>query len=210
MPASFTEKQGQYLAFIHAYSLVLGRPPAEADIQRFFSVTPPSVHRMVLTLERKGFISRKARQRSKHPPPHRPGNLASPSTRHNLCAEVLVPLVAFRLPDVNEPETTVFSNFYIVNSVSADLTGLTGGTSDAPIMLPATPISSVSGGIGGDSPDSSFVLWKGGSFAVSVGVRDASTLLSPPSYLFDLCNGTTCGDVIEQTVATPAMVGRAH
>jgi DNA-binding MarR family transcriptional regulator len=56
----FTDKQGQYLAFIHAYTLVLGRPPAEADIQRFFAVTPPSVHQMVLTLERKGFISRKA------------------------------------------------------------------------------------------------------------------------------------------------------
>ena len=27
----FTNKQGQYLAFIHAYTLVLGRPPAEAD-----------------------------------------------------------------------------------------------------------------------------------------------------------------------------------
>jgi DNA-binding MarR family transcriptional regulator len=54
-----TDKQGQYLAFIHAYSLALGRPPAEADIQRFFAVTPPSVHQMVLTLERKGFISRK-------------------------------------------------------------------------------------------------------------------------------------------------------
>ncbi len=30
----FTQKQGQYLAFIHAYTLVLGRPPAEADLQR--------------------------------------------------------------------------------------------------------------------------------------------------------------------------------
>ena len=60
MVQKFTDKQGQYLAFIHAYSLVLGQPPAEADIQRFFSVTPPSVHQMVLTLERKGFISRKA------------------------------------------------------------------------------------------------------------------------------------------------------
>ena len=38
----FTPKQGQYLAFIHAYTLVLGRPPAEADLQRFFQVTPPS------------------------------------------------------------------------------------------------------------------------------------------------------------------------
>lgn len=57
MPA-FTDKQGQYLAFIHAYTLVIGRPPAEADMQRFFAVTPPSVHQMVLTLERRGFISR--------------------------------------------------------------------------------------------------------------------------------------------------------
>lgn len=55
---AFTDKQGQYLAFIHAYTLVIGRPPAEADIQRFFAVTPPSVHHMVLTLERQGFISR--------------------------------------------------------------------------------------------------------------------------------------------------------
>jgi len=31
--ARFTEKQGQYLAFIHAYTLVMGRPPAEADMQ---------------------------------------------------------------------------------------------------------------------------------------------------------------------------------
>jgi DNA-binding MarR family transcriptional regulator len=56
--SAFTEKQGQYLAFIHAYSLVMGRPPAEVDMQRFFAVTPPSVHQMVLTLERQGFISR--------------------------------------------------------------------------------------------------------------------------------------------------------
>ena len=56
---NFTSKQGQYLAFIHAYTLVTGRPPAEADMQRFFAVTPPSVHQMVLTLERLGFISRK-------------------------------------------------------------------------------------------------------------------------------------------------------
>ena len=54
----FTPKQGQYLAFIHAYTLVIGRPPAEADLQRFFQVTPPSVHQMVLTLERAGLIRR--------------------------------------------------------------------------------------------------------------------------------------------------------
>jgi len=54
----FTAKQGQYLAFIHAYTQVLGRPPAEADLQRHFQVTPPSVHQMVLTLERQGLIRR--------------------------------------------------------------------------------------------------------------------------------------------------------
>jgi DNA-binding MarR family transcriptional regulator len=54
--ASFTDKQGQYLAFIDAYTRVHGRAPAEADLQRHFDVTPPSVHQMVLTLERLGFI----------------------------------------------------------------------------------------------------------------------------------------------------------
>src|SRR6202023_4285285 len=55
---SFTSKQGQYLAFIYAYTQVNGRPPAEADLQRFFRVTPPSVHQMVLALERAGLIRR--------------------------------------------------------------------------------------------------------------------------------------------------------
>jgi Mn-dependent DtxR family transcriptional regulator len=54
----FTPKQGQYLAFIYTYMLVNGCAPAQADMQRFFKVTPPSVHQMVLTLERAGLISR--------------------------------------------------------------------------------------------------------------------------------------------------------
>ena len=58
-PPIFTARQGQYLAFIHAYTLVNGRPPAQADIQRFFQVTPPSVHQMLLTLERERLISRR-------------------------------------------------------------------------------------------------------------------------------------------------------
>jgi Mn-dependent DtxR family transcriptional regulator len=57
-PPSFTEKQGQYLAFIYAYSRIFRRPPAEADMQRHFQVTPPTVHQMVLTLERAGLITR--------------------------------------------------------------------------------------------------------------------------------------------------------
>ena len=55
---NFTPRQGQFLAFIHAYTLVNGRPPAEADMMRFFRLTPPSVHQMMLTLEKAGLISR--------------------------------------------------------------------------------------------------------------------------------------------------------
>jgi len=54
----FTATQGQYLAFIDAYTRVNLRPPAEADIQRRFGVTPPTVHQMILTLERAGLIRR--------------------------------------------------------------------------------------------------------------------------------------------------------
>ena len=54
----FTDKQGQYLAFIYTYAHMLRRAPAEADMQRHFCVSPPSVHQMVLTLERAGFIRR--------------------------------------------------------------------------------------------------------------------------------------------------------
>ena len=54
----FTAKQGQYLAFIYLYTKLHGRPPAEADIQAHFGTTPPSIHQMVVTLERRGLISR--------------------------------------------------------------------------------------------------------------------------------------------------------
>ena len=55
----FTAKQGQYLAFICAYIRIFRRPPVEADMKRYFRVTPPSVHQMILTLERSGLIRRK-------------------------------------------------------------------------------------------------------------------------------------------------------
>jgi Mn-dependent DtxR family transcriptional regulator len=56
--ARFTEKQGKYLAFIYYYTKLNGKPPAEADMQRYFRVTPPSVHQMVLALELHGLIQR--------------------------------------------------------------------------------------------------------------------------------------------------------
>lgn len=56
----YTEKQGQYLAFIFYYTKINGIPPAQTDFQRYFSVTPPTVHQMILTLEEKKLISRLA------------------------------------------------------------------------------------------------------------------------------------------------------
>jgi hypothetical protein len=42
------------LPYIHLYTRLHRRPPAESDIQEYFRVNPPSVHQMVLTLERAG------------------------------------------------------------------------------------------------------------------------------------------------------------
>src|SRR5271167_1774959 len=51
---NFTPKQGQYLAFIHLYTRLHRRPPAETDMQQYFRVSPPSVHQMVARLWRGG------------------------------------------------------------------------------------------------------------------------------------------------------------
>lgn len=58
MATDFTAKQGQYLAFIDYYTKVNRRPPSQADLQRYFRVSPPSVHQVILTLERNGLLSR--------------------------------------------------------------------------------------------------------------------------------------------------------
>ena len=54
----YTSRQGQFLARIHHYTTLHRRPPAEAELVQFFQVTPPSVHQMILTLERRGLITR--------------------------------------------------------------------------------------------------------------------------------------------------------
>lgn len=58
MAADYTPRQGQFLAFIYYYTKLNGVPPAEADIGRYFRVGPPTVHEMVKSLERNGFIER--------------------------------------------------------------------------------------------------------------------------------------------------------
>ena len=56
--ATFTPRQGQFLAFIHLYRLLHKQGPAELDMVEFFRVTPPSVHQMVVKLEELGLITR--------------------------------------------------------------------------------------------------------------------------------------------------------
>lgn len=56
----YTELQGQYLAFIYYYQALHRWAPAESDLQRYFQVTPPTVHSMLKTLQRRRYIVRTA------------------------------------------------------------------------------------------------------------------------------------------------------
>ncbi len=55
---SFTHRQGQFLAFIYLYTKLNRRAPAESDLQRYFGVTPPAVHGMVMKLAELGLITK--------------------------------------------------------------------------------------------------------------------------------------------------------
>lgn len=58
MAAPYTPRQGQFLEFIHDYIKLNGQSPSEMDMQRHFRTTPPSIHQMILTLEKRGLIAR--------------------------------------------------------------------------------------------------------------------------------------------------------
>lgn len=58
MSARYTRRQGQYLAYIAAYTRRHGRPPSEAEMAAHFGVSAPSDHLMVDTLARRGLIAR--------------------------------------------------------------------------------------------------------------------------------------------------------
>ena len=62
MRLTYTPRQGQYLTFIYYYTKLHGYPPAEADMQRYFNVSPPAAHDMILMLEKQRLIERTPRQ----------------------------------------------------------------------------------------------------------------------------------------------------
>ena len=94
-----TPKQGLYLAFIHAYTLVNGRPPAEADMIRFFRVTPPDRSPDGAQPREGRADLTQARGPAQYRGPARTVRLARAkserrSTSQNHCDEVLVPRIA--------------------------------------------------------------------------------------------------------------------
>lgn len=54
----YTEKQGQYLAFIHRYIKTRGYSPSESEIQMHFGVAGPTIHQMIVRLETLGLIEK--------------------------------------------------------------------------------------------------------------------------------------------------------
>jgi hypothetical protein len=55
-----TPRQVQFLAFIHLYRKLHRQGPAVLELVRYFRVTPPSVHGMIVKLEQRGLVTREA------------------------------------------------------------------------------------------------------------------------------------------------------
>jgi repressor LexA len=58
MKAPFTERQGEFLAFIYRFTVHYGAAPSFEQIADHFGVSSPSVNGMIKTLERRGLLSR--------------------------------------------------------------------------------------------------------------------------------------------------------
>jgi PEP-CTERM motif len=123
-------------------------------------------------------------------------------TGSNVSAPVVLDLVANVAEGTVEPQTLTFTNFYVLGGSGGALE-LTGGTATDPIPLPSSTVGSISGDIGGASPSSDYYsfYWTGGEFEASVGVADAAELIPQPAYTFELCEGTSCADVLQTTTA---------
>ena len=55
---SFTPRQGQYLSYIHHFTLINRQAPTPVEIKTYFDVSLSAVNQMLATLEARGFISR--------------------------------------------------------------------------------------------------------------------------------------------------------
>ena len=62
MAAKYTPRQGQFLAFIYYYTKIHRCSPSELDMRRYFRISAPAIHQMVVKLEEGGFIERQPRK----------------------------------------------------------------------------------------------------------------------------------------------------
>lgn len=58
MTGQYTPRQGQCLAFIYYYQKIHRCAPAETDIQRYLGISGAAVHQMIVTLEKRGLLTR--------------------------------------------------------------------------------------------------------------------------------------------------------
>jgi hypothetical protein len=58
MAAIYTPRRGQFLALIYFYTKIHGCSLAERDIQKYFRISVPAVHEMVVAQDNRGFIER--------------------------------------------------------------------------------------------------------------------------------------------------------
>jgi len=75
--------------YLH-YTRVNGRAPAEADMERYFGVTPPSVHQMILTLEARRLSERTPRLGAVNPVAHPTRGVAGSGIRLTETRRVVV------------------------------------------------------------------------------------------------------------------------
>jgi hypothetical protein len=78
---TFTPKQGQYLAYIHLYTRLHRRPPAETDMQQYFRVNEQA--------SSEGNQGQPAASKCSLIPSACQSYFDPGSTGHNHCAEVL-------------------------------------------------------------------------------------------------------------------------
>jgi SOS-response transcriptional repressor LexA len=62
MVVKYTQRQGQFLAFIYYYTKIHGCSPSELDMRQYFRISAPAIHQMVVKLEESGFIERQPRK----------------------------------------------------------------------------------------------------------------------------------------------------
>jgi len=58
----FTQRQGQFLAYIFYYTKINKRPPAESDIQNYFEISSASTHQILKGLVSKQLLEKVPKQ----------------------------------------------------------------------------------------------------------------------------------------------------